>query len=127
MITFSYMESGSETVASSLTDAVSRILAYRIPAGQPAILHLYKTPERRIAEQRKQYHEAKAKLAVKHELRLKGYCPDTDAELEKKLRSTALKGGDFHSVVKLFNEVTQAQGKQKQDEVRLKRIRNGGC
>lgn len=119
------MESGSETIASSLADAVSRILSYRIPPGQPAILHLYKTPERRIAEEKKKYHDSKAKLAVKKEQRLKGYCPDTDAELERRLRTVALKGGTSHLVVKLFNEVTQAQGKVKQEEANLKRIRNG--
>ena len=119
------MESGSETVSTSLADAVRRILAYRVPEGQPAILHLYRTPEKRLAEQRKKYLEAKAKLATKNEHRLRGYCPDTDLDQERKLRSIALKGGTSHSVVRLFNEVTKAQGDTKREEAALKRIRNG--
>jgi hypothetical protein len=98
----------SSTFCSSFQEAFEKIIKIRIPDAQPPILFKYKTPEKKIAEERKRINEIKAKLSEKEKLRNKAYNKETDVVLEKKFKKLALKG-----VVKMFNSITRTQREDK--------------
>jgi molecular chaperone DnaK (HSP70) len=109
------MEENTENqeVLQSFFNSFQKILAIKIPEGQPPILYKYKTPEKKIAQEIKQKKDLRHKKIQKMLEKKKNYEKETDIVKEKALRKTALKG-----IIKIFNEIATAQVKNKEEKIK---------